>query len=187
MPLLEVLSAKSGVFATLASRAITHRSGSSISPELFWTFVTPGLVLWAAFTVGFVIAFLRYRRWEKVVCDTNEINIVTLKHNHYPRYRILVTYTYSVNGATYESDKIFSFEHLYKQRQVFKLTLGEDGLKRFVERFQKSPIIYFNPERPAQSYILNGPVLIVWALPAIFIAFWLTVFAAGLLPVRFIF
>lgn len=100
--------------------------------------------------VRLLVSYFRLKKWKVVngKLIKKEVELTSKAGSLGPpafRYESFVQYRYSVNGKEYEGNKIYPFGWMtssYKNR------------KKFIEKFSDSVEIKYNPQNPADSYLL---------------------------------
>lgn len=105
-----------------------------------------------AFITGIrlLVSYFRLKKWKVVngKLIRKEVELTSKAGSLGPpafRYESFVQYRYLVNGKEYEGNKIYPFGWMtssYKNR------------KKFIEKFLDSVEIKYNPQNPADSYLL---------------------------------
>ena len=109
-------------------------------------FALPGLFVLVMFTGGSVYDAVRMQSWVET-----DANIISSEVKHYSgdstTYKVVADYTYSVNGRTYEGDRV-------------SIHSGSDNvgsyhhdMNRKLQRSNKEVTVFYNPDKPSEAVI----------------------------------
>ena len=125
-----------------------------------WLIVLFFVTLYCILVAGYSVFFqLRIRRWPSTngTLSDRSVKVLTRHANHSERdYRASALYEYSVDGKTYQGHRVSSWIVVASHNARFLLhrqlngiqTLGQDGV-----------VVFYNPAKPAKSYLIKPGLL----------------------------
>lgn len=121
-----------------------------------------GIAVVFSVIMGFL--FLRYRGFPSVLGTIEESSIEKVRSSWAnPNaggstifYIIAIKYNYCVNGATFSGEKVYSlgkmvYQHKHKAQKVLDSMTTNGSIR-----------VFYNPSRPAASFLQNGTPMLCW-------------------------
>ncbi|MCP1338315.1 DUF3592 domain-containing protein [Idiomarina sp. M1R2S28] len=114
-----------------------------------------GAFLWCVYLASIVITGLKTNDWPNVTGFIISSSEKRINHDK-ERYILEVSYKYTVEGETYESDKVANFNAMLTRSEKDKL----------LERYKagEKVRVYFDPKKHSTAYLLKGLDEVVFIL-----------------------
>jgi len=149
--------------------------------HIYLIFICLFLLLSALSWGRYLLAYLRYKKRPWVVGALTYSSVVPARfdpHNDEMGYAAKIRYCYSVDGQLFEGANICSLS-LFSKQDMGTVSSRKQAVEKWMAHLKSSNgfRVYYNPENPAESFLLNGPKVIVF-LPAFVITIFIFITAA---------